>query len=431
MKPHQPTFIPAKKTTYISVFYWVLASLFYIYEMVLRASTGIFAHDLREAFCLNAEQLGFFSSLYYWAYTPLQIPCGLILDRFGARRILTLSCFVCAFGALVLGYTHSLIVASVMRWSIGAGSACSFIGCLALIAGWFDPKHFAFMTGMTSLMGCIGGMIAGKPLAWLSEAFGWRASLSLLGVMGMVLSVVIWMTIRDAQARSDTPRSPQQDPFVTSLLMILREKQVWLSGIIAGLLYLPVSAFAELWAVPFLQATYGIDRGQAAYVPMALYCGMGIGSPMMAVIAAQLNSYKQTLQWGTIVSGLLFLGIVFAPYIPFFGMIVLSGVLGMVLGSQVLTFSVSKESMPHAMGGATAGMTNGICMFFALLFQPLLGMLLDHQWIIQAGKDVNGVREYTAEMYRYAMFSFPLCFILSFILLKCLRESYSHRKHLK
>ena len=92
-------------TTRQSYLYWGMAAIFYLYEMVLRASTSVLAQDLSQSFGLSAEMLGLLSSAYYMAYTPLQLPCGVILDKMGARRLLSASCLICALGTLAFGLT--------------------------------------------------------------------------------------------------------------------------------------------------------------------------------------------------------------------------------------------------------------------------------------------------------------------------------------
>lgn len=230
-----------------SVSYWVLAALFYLYEMILRASTSVMANDLQSSFSLNAEQLGLLSAMYYWAYTPLQIPCGVILDKMGSRKLITFSCLVCAASACLFALTDNIWVACFARFCMGAGSASAFISTLSLIAGWFPPQQFALMAGLTNMMGSIGGVFAGTPLAWLMGQLGWRHALLLLGVLGFVLSFFTWTGIKDSSKEESN-----ELPLLNGLFIAVKKPQIWLAAIVGGLLYLPISAFAELWAVPFV-----------------------------------------------------------------------------------------------------------------------------------------------------------------------------------
>lgn len=410
--------VPVRHTSGYAFFYWSLAAIFYLYEMVLRASTGVMVNDLRDAFGLDAQKMGLLSATYYWAYTPLQIPCGLILDRVGARRLITFSCVICATGAYVFGSTENIYLAGLARFSIGAGSACAFISSLSLIMGWFSPSHFSLMAGMTNMMGCIGGTFAGEPLAWLSNSVGWQKALIYLGYGGFLLAALTWLGIRDPE-KKDKKNEPA---LLDTLWNIMGKKQIWLSGIIGGLLYLPISAFNELWAVPFLQSTYQIDSRTASMVPMVLYVGMGFGGPAMAYVAEKIKSYRLTLQLTAGITAILFLLMAFTRYFPFPFAVFLAGLIGFVMGGQVLAFSVSKNAAPIPMGGTASAFTNALIMFFGLLFQPILGMVLDQAWHFLKGESLNGIAVYTPKMYMYAILAFPICLAFGLFLTSFLKE---------
>lgn len=397
--------------------YWGLAGFFYLYEMVLRASCSVLANDLRYSFELDAQELGLLSAAYYWAYTPLQIPCGLILDKVGPHVLISGSCALCAVGALLFGTTSSFGVAFFARFLIGAGSACAFISTLMLVMGWFAPRHFSIMAGLTNLMGCVGGTFAGQPLAFLAEKVGWKNAMIQLGWAGVGLATLIFFLLRDPV----TEKKPSLS-LITLLKEVGSKKQVWLAGIIGGLLYLPISAFAELWAVPFVQATYGISAEKASFISMAVYIGMGMGSPFMAALC-QKWSYRRVLLWVSSLSSVLFGFIAVDPMHSFAYCLVLSALAGFVLGGQVLVFSLAKEAVePHQAGTASA-VTNAIIMAFGLIFQPLLGSILTMTWKIFGGTLDKGLPFYTPLMYQYAILVLPICFAVSFFLSKKLKKS--------
>lgn len=407
------------KTTARSFLYWSMSGLFFLYEMILRASSSVMANELRADFILDAKDLGLLSSMYYWAYTPLQLPCGLILDKLGARRLITLSCLLCALGALLFGLTHNIGVASLARFLMGMGSACAFISSITLIMGWFSSSHFVFMTGITNLMGCLGGIFAGEPLAWLTDVIGWRKAMVFLSAIGFGLSFLVWVTVRDVPSQEGPHLNLQ-----LSLFEVLKKRQLWLSGIIGGLLYLPISVFAELWAVPFLQATYHVTAQKASLVPMAIYIGMGIGGTVAAYICHQFQSYRLVLQGTSLLAAFLFCMMAVAQCLPFPIILSIAAFIGLVVGGQVLVFSVAKDHVPLFLSGTTAAFTNALIMSFPLTFQPLFGALLNKTWALLRGTKLGLIPVYNAEMYKYAIFAFPACFALSFLLSFLLKETY-------
>lgn len=393
--------------------YWLVGALFYIYEMVLRASTGVMGHDIRLSFGLSGEALGWLSAMYYWAYTPLQIPCGLLLDRIGVRLLLFGSCVLCALSAGVMAWTDTAGLAAVARWTMGAGSACAFVSCLSLIHGWFSPAWFALMIGLTNSLGSVGGILAGRPLANLVGHFGWRGALSVLSWVGCVLALVIWMVLPE---RTSVKRSSQQSDDSTTLSQesnhakgsvirdLLRNRALWLLGVVGGLLYLPCSAFAELWAVPFVQTTYAVNSSVASNVTMVLHAMNGLSSPLWAALAIRWGSFQRVLSLSAVTECVLFVVIAAARWLPFDFIVLVSAMLGVAMGGQILVFSLAHEYSKPEHVGATHAFLNTVIMGCGLIFQPLLGKMLDVGWRVCEGEVLpNGALVYTPPMYTIAM----------------------------
>jgi predicted MFS family arabinose efflux permease len=401
-------------------FFWIMGAVFYLYEMILRASPGVMANDLRQDFGITPQTLGFLSSMYYWAYTPLQIPCGLILDKVGPRKLIAGSCILCALSCGLFGWTESLSVAYIARFLMGAGSACAFISALALSSGWFPASYFSLMAGLTSLLGSCGGVFAGEPLAFFTEWLGWRATMLHLSWVGLILSVLMWFGIRDPQKKPQDSRLVSH--FWNRLKRIAHNPQIWLIGIVGGLLYLPISAFAELWAIPFLQETYHLDQKSASFATMILYIMNGAGGPIIAMLSTRWKSYIHILKIVAIAESILFIAMALAPFLPYASIIVVAGMIGFVLGGQILIFSVVKGLCHSDDLGSAYAFTNALVMGCGLIFQPLLGKVLQASWSLLRGGYVGTDPYYTGSMYAMAIVVLPLAYMVSWILLRWAEE---------
>ncbi len=186
--------------------------------------------ELRTAFDANSYQIGNMISYYYIAYAILQIPIGLLLDRYGPRRLLTFSCLLCALGGAVFANAYTMPVASLGRFLMGAGSACAFIGTLKLATLWFPLEKVGLAAGVTMLLGFLGATSAGAPLAMLIEHFGWREVMCIISLGGIALAALIWNVVRDAprDKMSVLKESTQSQPILFGLITVIRNKQVWL-----------------------------------------------------------------------------------------------------------------------------------------------------------------------------------------------------------
>lgn len=402
---------------------WGIAALFYLYETFLRASPSVMTHDLMKAFGVTSTTLGILSSCYYYAYVALQIPCGLIVDKLGTRFILTLSCFLCIIGTFLFATSETLWIAGLGRLILGAGSACAFISCLKITIEWFSPLQFAFIAGLTNMMGTLGGLCAGKPLAVLVNTEGWRQASLSLAYAGFPIVAIIWFLLKQKK-----PTSPDQTPIQDtnqlsirqSLPLIAKNPQIWLAGIVGGFMYLPISAFAELWGVPFFMHSHHINNEGASSISHLIFIGMALGSPIAAWLLGKMKSITKVMQFSALLGGSLFVAIACTSFFPLswsYGFVFFAG---FFIGGQVLCFTIAKNHVPNQMSGTVIGFTNALVMFSGIIFQPLLGHILDLFW--DGSITAEGIRLYSAHAYQMSMLTIPLCFLASALLLVMIKD---------
>lgn len=403
-------------------FIWFCAAGFYLYEMILRVSPGVMTHQLMESFSINATAVGVLTGAYHHTYSALQIPCGVIVDRFGLRRVVTISCLLCVAGAFMFATSHSFAYAYVGQVMIGAGSACAFLSTLKVGADWFTPNRFALLSGLTNMMGTCGSTFGGQPFASLVNKYGWRNALSISALAGIAMALFCWLIIRDKPLSSTEQKKRAAMPLLQGVLYLGKNPQMWLIGLVGGLTYVPVATFAGLWSVPYLMHTYGIDNETAAIANTMIFLGVAIGSPLSVLFSDFLKRRVLTIQITTILTGIVFSAIIFIHKIPFQTMMGLLFMAGFFTGGQVLCFACAKENSSPEFSGTTAGFTNALVMISsAAILQPVLGMLLDFAW---DGQMVNGLRYYSDSAFQFALSAIPVCSILSLIVMQFIRETY-------
>ncbi|WP_010300890.1 MFS transporter [Candidatus Odyssella thessalonicensis] len=391
---------------------WGCAGLFYLYEMILRASPGVIAKDLMADFGVASTALGVLASFYYYSYVALQIPCGVIVDRLGARRVITYSTLLCAVGSILFACSTSLLGAQIGRFLIGAGSACAFISCLKIGSEWFSPARFAMIAGLTNMMGTVGGMVSGPPFAILSNNFGWRQATIIAAIIGVILAAICWLIMRDKPQELTN----RQERLGEGLLRVARDPLNWLVAIVGGLMYVPISAFCELWAVPFLMEKYGVSNEIASRANIMLYLGIACGSPMAARLSNYLSHPIRVMSISALATAGLFMAAVRFDSITYSVMLIILFLAGVANAGQVMCFAAVKENVSNSLSGTAAGFTNAIVMMSGIIFQPLLGVILDMAWQGQFNDD--GSRYYGPEAYQTAMMMIPLCFVVGWVMLQ-------------
>jgi len=403
---------------------WAMAAIFYMYEYILRASPSVMTQALMQDFAITTTSLGILSSMYYYAYTPLQIPCGLIVDRLGARVVITMSSALCVVGAFLFAKGTTFGMAELGRFLMGAGSACAFLSTLKLVSDWFPPKYFAVLSGMTTMMGITtGGYLVGRPFAFFVSNVGWRQAMLWSVIVGIVVTFLCWLIIRNSPKKADATHKGKTSTstIIKDMKILVRNRQTWLVALYGCLFYVPVSVFSELWAVPYLMQKYGIDNAAAASISVSLILGKGVGAPSVAMISNYLNSRKVVMYWGAFIASCAFLTSIYLP-VPMWMMEVLLFIAGTCAGAQVLCFAVNQETNPHEISATTVGFTNTIVMLSGIIFQPFLGAILDWVWDGKLGE--QGMRVYSLDAYQTAMLALPICLFLSWIIVFFIKETY-------
>lgn len=403
---------------------WLTSGLFYIYEVVLRTGPSVMTQGIMEHFQINATNLGLLSVFFYYSYVLCQIPSGMLIDKIGARKVITISSLLCALGAIIFGSTDNLNIAQFARFLIGAGSSCGFIVCLKLASDWFSASKFAFIAGLTNMLGTLGATFAGVPLAYLVSNVGWQNSMVILGYIGLLVTFLCWMIIRNKPKTGAL--SQLSTPNITvglrrSLVVLALDKQILVIAIVGGLMYVPITSFAELWGVPFLIKSLDISNEAASFANTMIFIGMAIGSPLIAKLALKENSYIKIMKKSSIVVTFSFLLVAFCERFGYYPSLLLLLFTGIWLGGQVLCFSVVKKRVPNQISGTAMAYTNSIVMLGGVIFQPLMGFVLDMGW--NGNLDNLGSRLYTVEAYQHAILAVPVCMLLSWGLLKIMRQN--------
>ena len=155
---------------------WIMLSvttMFYFYEFMLQVSPGIMKTEIKQSLLINDASFGLLSSVYFYAYALMQIPMGILIDRLGARKLLTLAAFFCATGMVLFGTFDIFSLSLSSRFLVGMGSSViSYIGCAYIIAVWFPVDSFATILGCVVAFGMMGNCSKNCPFLFLKVCTG-------------------------------------------------------------------------------------------------------------------------------------------------------------------------------------------------------------------------------------------------------------------
>jgi len=180
---------------------FVIVGLAYVLSFFHRFAPAAISSDLQQTFHASATALGSLAATYFYVYTAMQIPTGILVDTLGPRRVVALGGVIAGIGSVLFGIADTLTAASVGRLLVGLGVSVTFISMLKLNAAWFHDRHFATMTGATILLGNAGSMLAAAPLAWALTYVSWRTAFVAVGGFSLLLAVLAWLLVRDHRAK--------------------------------------------------------------------------------------------------------------------------------------------------------------------------------------------------------------------------------------
>lgn len=391
---------------------YALAVLFLFYEMGLQVSPSVIAFDLMRDFKIDSAALGLMAGCYFYSYSIMQLPAGLLFDRFGARLLITLAILICLSGAFFFGYTEDVFWASVARFLMGFGSAFAFTGVLVVSAFWFKPHHFAFLAGMAQFFAGLGAVGGAYPMAVLVRYFGWRDVMLILAVAGVVLAILAWLVIRDHPRKKLAKNIVATPNIKESISKVFSQGQNWLAALSAFTAWGPVPLFAALWGGPFLQTKFHVSNELAASSISMIWIGMALGSPFLGWLSDYIKRRVIIMS----VCALLGLGttlcLIYINTIPFGLTYVLLFILGFSACSQLLTFAVIKDRNKPTILATAMGFNNMAVVMGGAIFQPVVGIILDYF------KDRSGQMSsslYTTYEFKIALALMPLCYLIYFL----------------
>lgn len=417
-KNHHPRPPVYAKSLYLG---WFAVALFYCYQYIFRVAPAVLVTPLRQDFHLTAEDFSTLGSFYLYAYALFQIPLGMLVDRFGVRRVVLSSFATCVVGGVLFAYAPNFPMLQLSRFIIGLGSGSAFMCALKAVMDDLPRGQRGFLMGATLTLGTVGALVAGQPVVSLSQTLGWRSAMLIVSLIGVALWTVAYMVIpRPRKGLIDTHTIEDWQHVRQTLVEIFESRTLVVYAILAVALYTPLSVIADLWGVAFLMQKYQLSRIDASQISMMTYLGLGLGCLVLPVWAEKHQALNRTIRWSAFGLLLAFAGLLYGPMVHPLLLTLLVVLLGFFCGSEMLCFAGAAEYAISHRVGTTLGVVNTLNMLGGGLLQQLIGVILDRLWSGQI--DAHGLRVYSVGDYTLAlsvlMGVIVLCGLLVFLLPK-------------
>jgi MFS family permease len=382
---------------------WSLISFAYVLAFLQRVSPQTISDYISRDFQLDGHQLGIVASAYFYGYTLMQFPAGVLVDQFGVRRILISSLLVSSIGSAIFALSPTMAFLCAGRVIVAFGDAVVFSCLIKFVVQRLPPARFGLMSGLSQISGYVGGILATTPLALAVEAVGWRnafAGLALIVLLDLAASVLFLKQERVLKKAFSFADSWQ------SIKASVAKKAGWGCALAFGTYFVAATSFSGVWGIPMLMQAYGMSREQAGNSMLLFMLGTAIGSLAIGYISDIFTRLPLLLSLSCVLRAVLFVCIAplfvgghwsYAAKIALFGLGFLGG------GTVPLLLRAMKGIYTAESIGTGSSLNATLAGLLAAAAQPALGLVLDScAW----SQTADGPRIYSAEAYTALTYCF-------------------------
>jgi MFS family permease len=406
---------PATGRRLLAMVFLPFAAGYYLSFLFRNVNSVVFP-DLTQAFDLSAGALGFLTSAYFLTFAAAQLPLGILMDRYGPRRVNAAMLLVAALGSLVFAFAAGLPTLALGRALIGLGVAVCLMSSMTAFVLWFPLERMATLVGWMLLVGAIGAVSATKPVELALRVMDWRTLFVALAACAVMASLAIYTIVPEKAGPAASVTLKRQ---VTDVWTILRDRGFWSIGSAAAFVQGVAISLLGLWAGPWMRDVAGLDRSQLASNLLVAACAFGIGGVMWGTLSDRLAQHGVPVIL-TYVSGCAACSVAMVPIALGHGD---AGLLWWTLFMGLcpfgtLSYPLLAARFPKSMTGLVVTALNMVTFLLAFAVQAGVGGIIN-LWPVLDGR-------YALEGYRAA---FGLCALLQIASVTCL--AYAERHNLR
>jgi len=393
---------------------WFLGAFFFFCEYFLRVSPSVMLPELAEKFSITAVGLGALSAFFYYPYIFMQIPVGLITDKFGPQKVMTIAAFITGIACLLFALSDSFTWAIVARMLMGFCGAFAFVGTLRIAINFFTPSVLAILTGITQAMGMLGAVVGEAPMSLYVGMVGVETAMLSFGLLFFILAALIRIITRKTMHYKNYKVIPNQPAFSISKIVksVLSSKALWLNCLFIGCLYGPTTVFAEMWGTTFTKSYRGLLETEAAFTVSLIFLGMVFGCILFGLLSSKSKALS-LMRFSAAASLILMTIIIYMPDLKPLTLKIIYFSYGICNAGIIPSYHRSALLVPKEFSGIALGITNMFSVLLGAVCIQLVGFLIN---AIGAGNSVEH-NIHSPLLYQkifiLLLVSFTVCLILS------------------
>ena len=352
----------------------------YVMSQFFRTANGVIAKDLAAEFNLSAERLGILTGAFFLSFAVMQVPIGMLFDRFGPRRTVPGLLLFAILGSLVFGFAEGFVGLLMGRLLLGIGVAAVLMGALFLFGRWAPPAAYSTWMGRMIAIGGAGAMLSATPLAWTAEAYDWRVAFFGAAAISAVGAVLLYVVVRDAPPGhvADRPVTPSHGAreSLSGMTEVFRMPRLWPVLAMAFVSYPVTITILGLWGAPWLIDAYGVDKITAGNILLGMAIALMIASVTLGPLEQYLNTRKHlAMGCSAVVGGALVILAVW-PQPPLALAIALLVLIGAASAYNIVVAGHGRSLFPDRLAGRGMALIGIALMGGPFVMQALTGLII-------------------------------------------------------
>ena len=401
---------------------WSVGLAVYLLAVFHRSSLGVAGLLASERFGVSATELSFFTVLQLLVYAGLQVPVGVLLDRYGSRRLLLVGLVMMTAGQLGFAFATSFPAAVAARAVVGAGDAMIFVSVIRLATVWFHARQAPMVTQLTGIIGQTGAIVAAAPLSYLLRELGWTPAFAAASSVGVVLLVLVLALVTDSPYRRVEVVPVRLRALAQSLRRVWGNPGTRLGMWSHFVSQFSVTVFSLLWGFPFLVRGQGWSEAAASTLLMAMVGWIILSGFVLAALVARFPFYRSWIVLGVVAAIMVSWALVLLRSTPAPDWLVVLMAFATASGgpTAMVGFDLARSFTPVAAIGRANGIVNVGGFLASLLCMALIGVVLDL-------RESGGMSAYDLDDFRVAMAVQYLFWALGIVqLLRYRRRGIAH-----
>ncbi len=356
---------------------WATVAIAYAIAFLQRVAPQSISLSFMHEFSTGAESVAMLASSYFWGYTLMQIPAGLLVDRYGVKRVVLGSMAVSVIGSAAFALSPDLIAVYVARLLTACGDALVFTALLKLVALSFKDERFGFMSGISQVSGYVGGVLATTPLASAVSGFGWRSCFTFIACVGAFNLVCAAAALKpDAVAHSSKTLAGVLAASRQSLSKVAN----WGCAMSFASHFAVVTTLSGVWGIPMVAHVFNIPPSAASTPLLAFMIGNAAGSIGLGHLADRAAAALDRALIGICLLRMILIALLLPAVAHAFGLLYVTAnfaILGLVAGGTVpLVLKCTKRLYTADLIGVGASVNTTAAGIFAGLSQPVIGFAM-------------------------------------------------------